>query len=140
MCICMQKINFIPDFFFFFEILQRYTDFLFWELWECSIIPIKIRVLIFRKPSCFSACKKSTSSFTSFLRYCKEMANLLFQVIWTCMATYTLNDSINLKKPLMFICRQKINFILHIFLKLLERYCKLVILGPLHMASYAHPK
>ena len=31
----------------------------------------------------------------------------------------------------MFICGQKFNFILHVFLKILQRYCKLVILGTL---------
>ena len=33
--------------------------------------------------------KKSTLSLTSFLRYCKEIANLLFWVIWACLATHT---------------------------------------------------
>ena len=35
------------------------------------------------------------------------------------------------KKPLLFIYRQKINFVLHIFLEILERYCKVVILDTL---------
>ena len=30
----------------------------------------------------------------------------------------------NLKEPLMFPCRQKINFILHVFFDILQRYCK----------------
>ena len=33
-----------------------------------------------------------------------------------------------MKKPLTFICRLKINFILHIFLETLQ-YCKLIVLG-----------
>ena len=40
----------------------------------------------------------------------------------------------------MFNCRQKINFILHAFFENLQRYCRLVILGILGMAGYAHPK
>ena len=40
----------------------------------------------------------------------------------------------------MHLCMQKINFILHIFLETLERYCKLVILGTLGMPDFAHPK
>ena len=40
----------------------------------------------------------------------------------------------------MFICRQKINFILHVFLEILQKYCKLVILGTLGMPDSAHPK
>ena len=78
-------------------------------------------VSTWRKFSCLSACKKLTSSLTSFLRYLK-------------------NHSIDLKKPLMFICRQKINFILHIFPEILRGYCKFAILGTLGMPSYAHPK
>ena len=39
---------------------------------------------------------------------------------------------INLKKPLMFICCQKIDFIL-VFLEILQRYRKIVILGTLGM-------
>ena len=45
-------------------------------------------------------------------------------------------------KNLTFICRQKINFILHIFLELfflLQRYCEFV-LGTLGMLRYAHQK
>ena len=71
-----------------------------------------------RKLSCLSVCKKSTSSLTFFLKYCKEIADLLFWIIWACLATHTYNDSINLKKPLTFICRQKINFTLHVFIEI----------------------
>ena len=49
----------------------------------------KIIALTCRKPSCSSACKKSTSSLTSFVRYCREIANLLFWVLWACLATNT---------------------------------------------------
>ena len=34
------------------------------------------------------ACKKSTASLTSFLRSCREIANLLFWVIWACLAIH----------------------------------------------------
>ena len=81
--------------------------------------PSKIVVSICRRLSCLPAYKKLTSLRISFLiRYCKEMVNLLFCVTWA----YLENANINSKKILMFICRQKINFILH-----LQRYCKLVI-------------
>ena len=53
------------------------------------------------------ACKKSTLSFTSFLRYCREIANFLFWVIWACLATHIKNDSITLKKRLTIISREK---------------------------------
>ena len=39
-----------------------------------------------------------------------------------------------------FICRQKINLILHVFLEILQRYCELVVLGTLGIPDYAYPK
>ena len=71
---------------------------LFWELWECLIILIKIIVLVYRKLLCLSACKKSTSPVTSFLRYCRDIVNLLFWALWACIATHTQNDTINCRK------------------------------------------
>ena len=50
---------------------------LFWGLWECLTILIKIIISIFRKLSCLSVCKKSTSSLISFLRHCKEIEILV---------------------------------------------------------------
>ena len=44
-----------------------------------------------------------------------------------------------MKKPLKFICSQKIKFIFHVFLAVLQRYCKLV-LGTLDMSGYTNPK
>ena len=67
---------------------------------------------------------------TSFLRYFKEIANLLFWVIWACLDTH------NLKEPFMFIYRLKIGFILHVFLEILQGYYKLVILRTLRMVGY----
>ena len=51
-----------------------------------------------------------------------------------------LNDNINLKKPSTFISRQKINFILHVFPEILQRYCKLSFFGTLGLSGYVHPK
>ena len=51
-----------------------------------------------------------------------------------------LKDSIILKKASMFISRQKINFILHVFLDTLQRYCKTLALDTLGMPGYIHPK
>ena len=127
---------------FFFEILlKEIANLLFWELWECLTNPTKIIASISSKLSYFSACKKSTSPLTSFLRYCKEIANLLFWVIWGWLATHTENDSISFRKPFTFICGQKINFILHVFLYMFQRYyCKLAVFNILGMPGYAHPK
>ena len=45
-----------------------------------------------------SAGKKSTSSFVFTLRYCKDIVNLLFWVLWECLAMHTQSDTINLEK------------------------------------------
>ena len=39
-----------------------------------------------------------------------------------------------------FIYRQKLNFILHVFFEILQRYCKFIVLGTLGMPGYTHPK
>ena len=110
---------------------------LFWELWEYLTNPSKSYYQIVASFHAYLRAKKSTSSLNSFLRYRKEIANFLFSVNWACLATHTYNDDSNLKKPFTFICRQKIKFILHVFL---ERYCKLIVLGTLDMSDQANPK
>ena len=57
----------------FFENSKDIGNFLFWELWEYLIIPIKFVVSICSKLSCLSACEKSTSSPILFWRYSKDM-------------------------------------------------------------------
>ena len=60
---------------------------------------------------------------TSFWKIYKENVNFLFWVLWARLAVHTKidsisqNDTIDLKKTLMFICMQKINFIIHFFLE-----------------------
>ena len=86
------------------------------------------------------ACNKSTSSLISFLRYCKEIANLLFWLIWACLATPAWNDTITFMKPSTFMSMEKINFNLHVFLDILQKYFKPVVLGTLGMFGYVYPK
>ena len=52
----------------------------------------------------------------------------LFWVLWACLVTLTQNDSITLMKISMFICMQKINFIIHFFLTKLhfKEYCNFI--------------
>ena len=40
--------------------------------------------------------QKSISSLTSFLRYCKDIANLLFWEVWECLTISIKNHSINM--------------------------------------------
>ena len=74
----------------------------------------------FENAWCLSACKKSTSSLTSFLRYCKNIANLLFWKLWECLTIPIKNHSINFQETFMLICMQQITHSLTFFL----RYCK----------------
>ena len=81
------------------------ANLLFWELQECLIIPtIKTLVFICRKPSSSSACKKSTSSPTSFVRHCKEIVKLLFWVIWACLVTWLCTPKVILSTRRKRLC------------------------------------
>ena len=71
-----------------------------------------------------SAGKKSTSSFTFSSRYCKDIVNLLFPILWACLATHIQSDISSYRK-LLFICRQNINFIPHAFKEILQRCANL---------------
>ena len=53
-----------------------------------------------RKLRCLSSCKKSYLSVTSFLKYYKDIANLLLLVLWACLATPTISDSTTLYETL----------------------------------------
>ena len=59
------------------------------------------------------------------LRYCKFIVNWLFLVLWVCLATHIQSDTIALQKNVVFICRQKINFISPAFVEILQRYVNL---------------
>ena len=54
-----------------------------------------------RKRWCLSSCKKSYLSLTSFLKYYKDIANLLFLVFWVCFALPNINDSTTLQENLI---------------------------------------
>ena len=90
------------------------------------------------KLSCLSTCKKLMSSLTSFLRYCEDIANLLFQELWECLSISIKSYIINLQHNFMLIYMLKINFITHFSLKILQKNSKLVILGKLGMSGHTH--
>ena len=70
----------------FFEINLQETTFIFMQkingyfgnFRNARPSPSKIIVLICKKLSCLSLCKKSTSIITSFLRYCNDMQTYYF--------------------------------------------------------------
>ena len=76
---------------------------------------------------CLFAGKKSTSSPILLWGYCKDMQTL-FWVLWACLVTLTQIDGITLQKTSMFLCMQKINFIIHFFLMILhfKKSCNLI--------------
>ena len=41
------------------------------------------------------------------MRYCKDIAKLLFWELWACLLTQSQSDTINLKKTFVFICNKK---------------------------------
>ena len=89
---------------------------------------------------CLSAGEKSTSSLTSFSRYCKDNGNLLFWKLWKCLTISIKNYSINLQVTFILTCMRKINFINHCCLKVLKKYRKLVTLDKLGMSGHTHLK
>ena len=84
----------------FIEILQRY----------CIIVILSILgVPCYTHHQCIenfdgNLHKTSISSLTSFLRYHKDFANLLFSVTWVCLVLPTKINRIKLQEPLALIC------------------------------------
>ena len=99
------------------------ANLLFWVLGYAWLHTLKVILSTWRKFLHLSSYEKLTSSPTFFWKYCKDNANFLFWVLWACLAVDTKidsisqNDTINLRKTLMFTYMPKINFIIHFFLR-----------------------
>ena len=92
MFISMQNINFITQ--FFLEVLQR----------NYMLVILSTLGLPGQNHNKWcSLHKKSTLSLTFFLRYCKDLTDLLFWVIWAGLAIPNKINGINLYDSLMFI-------------------------------------
>ena len=63
-------------------------------------------------------CKSSYHN--SFIIYCNDIANFLFWVLCTCLATSTKNDNTNLQKLLMFMCMHKSKLLFWDIVKILQ--------------------
>ena len=74
MFICLQKINFISN--FFLRYCKDTVNLLFWVLWECFTIPIKIIILICSMLSCSPACKKINFITHFFLKILQRNSKL----------------------------------------------------------------
>ena len=94
--------------------LRYYKDIvnLFWVLWACLVRQTQLGKLNFTP--------------YSFVEILQRYAN--FWVLWACLVAHIQNDSINLYRTLMFICMQKINFIIHFILEILhfKQSCNLI--------------
>ena len=95
--------------------------------------PLKMLASIYRKPWCSSAHKSNFIPHSSFLRYQKDFPNLLFWVIWACLAMPTKINNTNLDVHLH--AKNKLDLSLFFF-EILQRYYKLAILGGLDIPSY----
>ena len=119
MFICLQEINFISN--FFFDILLRH----------CKLDILGILIMLDHSNQNYSiklwqtfmlkCMQKNQLQPSFFSRYCKEIPNLLFWVIWAFLTTQRESDSIGLRKTLTFMCWHKINFIFHLFLGILQK-------------------
>ena len=93
----------------------------------------------------FICTPKLTPSLTSFLRYCKDIANLLFWELQECLIIPIKSHSINLQETFMLICMQKINIFTHFsvaYPEILGEYCfylKSLVLGSLEAPTFSPP-
>ena len=99
-------------------------------------------VSIWKNLWCLSESKKSTSFFFLFsLRYCKDIANFLFWVLWEFLIiSHQKSQQESVGNFRAYLHAKKINFITHFLIKILQRNTKLVILGNLGMPGHTHLK
>ena len=67
-------------------IVWRSSSWIFWVFWKCLTFSIKKDNTNLYKLWCLSAYKKWSTFLTSFLRYFKNIANLLLWVLWECLS------------------------------------------------------
>ena len=78
-------------------IFHNILQYLFWVFWTCLATSIKKDDTILQKLWHLSVCQKWQIFLATFLRYCKEIPNLLLWVIWECLIMPINND--NLDQP-----------------------------------------
>ena len=132
MFICIKKLNFISN--FFWDIVKTLQTCYIGNFENASPSPLKIIASSCSKLSCLSLSKKGNFITHFFFKILQR--RMLFWIIWACIATSTWYDITNLKKPLKFIYKRDIKFILHVFFE----NCRVVILVTLGMPGYTHPK
>ena len=124
-----------------FRCCKDITNLLFWKLWECLTITIKIiasKLSICSKLSCLSACKKINFITQFFLKILQRNDKLIIlnnldmpshtQLIWYYHS----------EKVFDVYQQAKINFFLHVSLGILQRCCKVADLGTFGMHGCAY--
>ena len=88
--ICMPKMTSIPNFFLRYCKLL-FANLLLWVIWQCLIMHINNDNinLVGNFDVYLQKINVQKITLNSFLRYCKEIANLLFWVLWECLVTHT---------------------------------------------------
>ena len=137
-CLSALKFNFISH--FFLKILWRFCKLaILGTLQMIGLVQRNCWHQLLEKFGVYLHAKNQLHP--SFLPWdLQTFIKLLFWVSWECLGVTTKNDDISLQKTLMFISLLKIKFIPHLFLEILQRYCKLGILGFLGMHSHTHQK
>ena len=111
----------------------------FCVLWACLDKPIKKDRTNLQKTLMFISMQKIHHSFL-----CSDIAKILDS---TCYFEYCRHDLPHPSNMVVSTCRKlwclsahKINFIIHFFLDILQRYCKVFVLGVLHMPHHPNQK
>lgn len=125
--------------FFSWDIAKMLHTFYFEYLRHVLLFPFNVEVPTSRKSLCRSVIKSQLHS-SVFLIHWKDFANILIiWRLWTWLAMATKIDRITLKKNLIFIYLQKINFTPSFF-EILQIQYKLVVLGTFSMTGYGNQK
>ena len=117
MFINMQNINFINQ--ILLEILQRHFEY-FRYTWPHPSIMMGIKYQFIDNCACLHKKIIFMSRYFLDILYCKDIANLLFWVIWAGLAMRNKITGINLQESLLICIQKKSTSSLPCFL----RYCK----------------
>ena len=74
-----------------------------------------------------------------FLRYYKDITNLLVSVLWASLGMTSKNGYYQLLENFDVYLHAK-SYLSHLFLEILQRYCKLFILSNFNMPGHDHQK
>ena len=135
MLICMQKINCITH--FFLKMLQRNSKLVI--LGNMGMPGHTHLKWLYHFEETFNIYQLHPSHFSWHI-YCKDIVNLLFWVLWACLATHTQSDIYYHLVEHFYVYLQAKNQLHPLwFYGDIAKICKL-ILGTLGMPGYAHPK